>query len=371
MSEDKPKFGIIGAGNSATMQLIDVRKSGRLEVGAICDVDAKRLRRFAEENEMPKENCYNDLGKMLKRDDLDFVVVSTPPYLHRELGVQVAEAGHHVVVEKPITTTLGDADELIRACDHNQVELFVISQHRYDSDVLEAHRVIPSLGKIISGEMIMRWFRSQGYYDSGAWRGTWDKDGGGALFNQGIHGLDILLYLCGNLNELRAQAAVAAHENIEVEDYLHAMGCFASGASAVVHATTCEFGNDETEIRVLGKNGRIILRNYKFASGSGIYDANGKPIGDFETEKAAVADLGVVGSPLAHGGHEKQLYYIAQELRGTPVDGIRMNRGEDGRKALESAMGIYKSIQTGSTIRFPVDADYVPNKEGMQIRLSK
>jgi predicted dehydrogenase len=369
MTEDKPRFGIVGTGNSATMQVRDVRKQGRLEVGAVCDSDRKRLNQFAREWKIPKGDCYTDLSKMLGRDDLDFVVVSTPPYLHSKLGVQVAESRHHVVVEKPITTTLGDADELIRACDHNQVELFVISQHRYDNDVLEAHRVIPSLGKIISGEMIMRWFRSQAYYDSVDWRGTWDKDGGGALFNQGIHGLDILLNLCGNLNEVKAQAAIRAHENIEVEDYLHAQGLFASGAGAVIHATTCEFGNDETEIRVLGTNGRIVLRNYQFAPGSGIYGANGKLMGDFETEKAAV-DSGIVGDPLAHGGHEKQLYYIAQELQGTPVDGIRMNRGEDGRRALEAAMGIYKSIQTGSTVRFPVDAEYIPDKAGMQIRLS-
>ena len=121
----------------------------------------------------------------------------------------------------------------------------------------------------------MRWWRPQSYYDSGGWRGTWDKDGGGSLLNQGIHGLDILLYLCGNLKEVQAQARVKGHEGIEVEDYLHAMGRFASGAEAAIHATTCERGDDRTEIRVLGKKGRVVLVNYQLAPGTELWDGGG------------------------------------------------------------------------------------------------
>ncbi|MFA5992618.1 MAG: Gfo/Idh/MocA family oxidoreductase [Candidatus Pacearchaeota archaeon] len=376
---DRMEFGIVGAGISASMIARDTRTSKFVKLGAICDVEEDVVRNFAVTNGLDSSRCYTDLSKMLTRDDLDFVVVSVPPYLHKPTGIQIAKARKHVVVEKPITTTLEDADELIRVCEGEGVELFAVSQKRYEGDVLRAKSLMPKLGNVFYAEMRSRWFRPQSYFEGKDgrinWKGKWKLAGGGALLNQGIHGLDVLFYLCGELERVRARGKIANHRNIEVEDLISANGIIHNGPDVEIYASTCDLGRDHTEIHILGRNGKIVLDDYCFVPGSGIYSPTGNLVEPFISSKTASVegvDEGRVGNPLSHGGHEVQLEYIARELGGTPVSGISMVRGKDARDTLMSALAIYQSIEEkGRELWLPLqDHRYAPNPEVMSERLS-
>src|SRR5438067_4765102 len=233
-------FAIVGCGVIAPTHARAIGDIPNAELRAVVDVVPERARKLAAEF---GAEPYAELAAALARPDVDVVCVSVPSGLHAEVGVQVAQAGKHLIVEKPIEITLEAADRLIAACRQRGVKLAVISQHRFDPgmrrlrEALEAGR----FGRLLLGDAIIKWYRTQQYYDSGAWRGTWELDGGGALMNQGVHSVDLLTWFMGPVVEVRAQMATLAHERIAVEDVCVATLKFASGALGVIEATTAAF----------------------------------------------------------------------------------------------------------------------------------
>jgi predicted dehydrogenase len=175
---------------------------------------------------------YADYTEMLKRDDLDIVCVCTPSGAHLEPAVTAAEAGKHVIVEKPLEITLQRCDEIIQACDEAGVRLCAIFNSRFTEGAQLIKSTIDSgrFGKLTLGDAYIKWYRSQEYYDSGGWRGTWNLDGGGALMNQSIHAIDLLQYYMGPVQSVQAFTGTLAHERIEVEDVAVAALRFENGA---------------------------------------------------------------------------------------------------------------------------------------------
>jgi len=158
------------------------------------------------------------LDQLLARPDVDVVCVCVPSGLHAEVGTRAAKAGKHLVVEKPIDVTLAAADRLIEAAHAAGVALTVISQHRFDPGLIELKRLLGdgALGRLVLAEASTKWYRTQAYYDSAEWRGTWAMDGG-SLMNQGIHYVDLLRWCMGPVTEVTAVCATQAHQ-VEVED---------------------------------------------------------------------------------------------------------------------------------------------------------
>ena len=201
------------------------------------------------------------LDALLARDDIDVVSVCVPSGLHAEVGIQAAAAGKHLVVEKPIDVSLAAADRLIDAADAAGVAMTVISQHRFDPGLVELRGLIDDgvLGRLVLGEASTKWYRSQGYYDSGPWRGTWALDGG-SLMNQGIHYVDLLRWIMGPVTEVSAVCATQGHQ-IEVEDTALAVLRFSSGAVGTIVSSTAVFPGFAQRLEVSGTGGTVVVED--------------------------------------------------------------------------------------------------------------
>jgi predicted dehydrogenase len=209
-------FGIIGCGVIAPTHAAAVVALPNAHLVAVTDAVPGKGRSFAAERGVAWEA---DSGALLARPDIDVVSVCVPSGRHADIGVEVARAGKHLVMEKPLEITLEAADRLLDATASAGVLLTVISQHRFDPGPRRLRELVDQgrLGRLILGDAVIKWYRSQSYYDSGDWRGTWAVDGGGALMNQGVHYLDLLCWIMGEVEEVTALCATQAH-TIEVED---------------------------------------------------------------------------------------------------------------------------------------------------------
>ncbi|HJT77611.1 MAG TPA: Gfo/Idh/MocA family oxidoreductase, partial [Gemmataceae bacterium] len=202
-----------------------------------------------------------DLAPVLARPDVDIVIVTTPSGAHLGPAVAAAEAGKHVVVEKPLEITLERCDRIIEACDRHGVQLCTIFPSRFGdaNRTLKAAVEAGRFGRLTLGETTCKWWRPQSYYDEGGWKGTQALDGGGALMNQAIHNVDLLLWLMGPVTHITGFTATLAHERIEVEDTAVACLRFASGALGVIQATTSVHPGLPKTIAVHGDRGTVVV----------------------------------------------------------------------------------------------------------------
>ena len=251
-------FGIVGAGVIATVHAEAIATLPDAAVVAVTDVVPERARDLAA-----RCGCAAEpgLGALLARDDVDVVSVCVPSGLHAEVGVQAAAAGKHLVVEKPIDVTLAAADRLIGAARAAGVVMTVISQHRFDPGLIELRRLLDqgALGRLVLGEASTKWYRSQGYYDSAPWRGTWALDGG-SLMNQGIHYVDLLRWSMGPLAEVMAVCTTQTHQ-VEVEDATLAVLKFSSGAVGTIVASTAVFPGFAQRLEISGTRGTVVIED--------------------------------------------------------------------------------------------------------------
>jgi UDP-N-acetyl-2-amino-2-deoxyglucuronate dehydrogenase len=208
-------FGVVGAGVIGAFHAAAIALVPDARLVAVTDVDPGRAEAFAGRHGCVAEP---DLDGLVGRDDVDVVAVCVPSGLHAAVGVRAARAGKHLVVEKPIDVSLDAADRLIAAAAAARVTATVISQHRFDPGLIELRRLIDAgaLGRLLLGQASTKWWRSQEYYDSAGWRGTWAMDGG-ALMNQGIHYADLLRWCLGPVAEVSAVTVTQAHD-MEAED---------------------------------------------------------------------------------------------------------------------------------------------------------
>ena len=197
-------FGIIGCGMIANFHSKAIGDIRGAKVVACYDSFPQAAERLAA-----SVGCkaYHELDEMLADPKVDVVTIGTPSGAHMEPAVAAAKAGKHVIVEKPLEVTLTRCDKIIDACAKAGVKLSAIFPSRFHDSSIELKRAIDGgrFGKLTIGDAYVKWFRSQAYYDSGAWRGTWELDGGGALMNQAIHSVDLLTWLMGPVVEIRAR----------------------------------------------------------------------------------------------------------------------------------------------------------------------
>jgi len=303
---------------------------------AVTDVAAGAAAAFAAARGCAAEA---DLDALLTRADIDVVCVCVPSGLHAEVGTRAAKAGKHLVVEKPIDVTLAAADRLIEASRAAGVALTVISQHRFDPGLIELKHLLGegSLGRLVLGEASTKWYRTQAYYDSARWRGTWTMDGG-SLMNQGIHYVDLLRWCMGPVTEVTAVCTTQAHQ-IEVEDTALAIVRFASGAVGTIMSSTAAFPGFPQRLEVTGTEGTAVVEDGRIVTGPGAA-AGGAPPGA----------TGVAADPAAvevasHAAQIADLLAAIEEGREPAVG------GQEGRDALEIVCAVYESARTGRTVR--------------------
>lgn len=256
--------GVIGRTHAVALQEFP-------EVGIVALVDAipeaaESLADFIEANGRPRPAVHTSLGDAFAAADIDLVALATPSGLHIQQSLEVLAAGKHVVIEKPLDVDLSRAQEIEAAATEaarRGVVASVISQHRFDqASVAVADAVAKGrFGRLTSAIASVAWWRGQNYYDSGDWRGTWTMDGGGALMNQGVHTVDLLLWFMGRPVEIHAHTARLAHERIDVEDTAVATVTFENGGMAVLHATTAAYPGLTVRIQLMGSEGSAVVDN--------------------------------------------------------------------------------------------------------------
>jgi UDP-N-acetyl-2-amino-2-deoxyglucuronate dehydrogenase len=358
-SVEKLRFGIVGCGVIGPHHAKAIAGLESAELVAVADVVPDLAEELAEQH-----GCahYASLEEMLSGEDLDAVCVCTPSGMHAEGAIAALEAGKHVVIEKPVDVTLEAADRLIEVQRATGRRVAVVSQHRFDAAMHVVHQALArgEFGRLTSGSADVRWWRSQSYYDSGGWRGTWELDGGGVLINQAIHSIDLLQWLMGQVVEVTAYTGLIAHERIEVEDTAVAILKFANGTLGTIVATTAAYPGLTTRIAVHGDRGSAIIDDdeltYFHAATEGqegeAYGASGgenqaeeimQRYGDAESGPGAGADPGSLS--MAHRDQIKDFVEAVRDGR-EPLVSL-----EEGRNPLAIIQGIYESARTGGPVR--------------------
>ena len=336
------RFGLLGCGRIARRhsELLGGGHIDRASLVAVCDPVRPRADAIALRFGVP---ASYDIYDFLARKDIDAVAVLTPSGMHPAHVIACARAGKHVVVEKPMALRLGDADDMIRACDEAGVKLFIVKQNRFNVPVVRAREALEAgrFGRLILGTVRVRWRRDQAYYDQDAWRGTWAYDGG-VLTNQASHHIDMLEWFFGDVVSVHARA-ITALAKIETEDTAVATLKFRNGALGIIEATTATRPTDiEGSLSILGEKGTVEIagfamnqiRHWRFV--------------DELASDTDVVEKFSVNPPDVYGfGHQAYYQHVIDCLihqRSALVDGL------EGRKSLELISALYESIETGQEV---------------------
>ena len=347
-------FGIIGCGMIAQFHARAIQDIAGIRLVGCCSRNPESAEKFAAEWAITP---YATLSEMLANDKLDVVCICSPSGAHAEPAIAAANAGKHVVVEKPLEINLKRCDKIIRACEENGVALSVIFPSRFHSSSQLVKQAIESgkFGRLTLGDAFVKWYRTQEYYDSGKWRGTWDLDGGGALMNQAIHNVDLLTWLMGPVSEVNAKTATLAHERIEVEDVATASLRFKNGALGTIVATTAAWPGWLKKIEIHGSQGSATIEeeDIKVWQFSKMTARDRKIVSRYSslTETGGgAADPAAIG----HAAHTKQLRDVVKAIKTAGVPAID---GHEGRKSVEIIRAIYKSARTGKSVELPLKSD--------------
>jgi UDP-N-acetyl-2-amino-2-deoxyglucuronate dehydrogenase len=327
------QVGIVGGGNISATHARAAAAVDGCRVAAVFGRNHERAAAIAREYGVP---AYDDLNKLLAHRPMDVVAIGSPSGLHADQIVLAAEQGLHVLVEKPLDISIDRVDRALAAVRKAGVRLGVFFQDRLKPDLVRVKRLLDEgrLGRVLLVSAQVKWYRPPEYYATSRWRGTWTLDGGGALMNQGVHTVDVLLWLFGPVAALTAQAGTALH-GIEVEDSVVATLKFASGALATLEATTAAFPGFPRRIEITGTEGTIVIE------GDNLVAAHlRRPSPDVAVSApaaSAAASSPVVADASAH-----------QRIFEDFFDAIRNNRdpvcsGEEGRRSVALVEQIYNA----------------------------
>ena len=345
MSEKVVGFGVVGCGVVADYHIGGIGGAEGARLVAVSDLVEERARQAGEKHEVA---WYTDYQEMFASPEVDVVCICTPSGIRIPIATDAAAAGKHVIIEKPIDVNLENADRIIGAARDAGVHLMCIFQLRYGEAVQRARQAIQEgkLGKVALGDAYIKWYRSQEYYDSAAWRGTWKMEGGGALMTQGIHTVDLLQWIMGPVKRVSARMGALVHD-VEVEDTVVATLEYESGALGVIEATTASHPGMPAKLEFCGSRGTIVIEADHIAA----WDVEGEegPVdsgGGTDVAKAA-SDSKTFGTE----GHKAQIAEMVQLVNG---GGRPQIDGPEGRKALELILAIYQSAQTGQAVELPL-----------------
>jgi len=344
-SEKTFRIALAGCGRISRNHFDAIDKIDGLELCAVCDVDSERAAQAGAAWSVPH---FTSFEKMLKDAKADVITIATPSGLHADQGVEAAQAGKHVVMEKPMAISLTGADALVHACDKAGVQLFVVKQNRLNPPIQLLKRAIDRdrFGRIYLASCTVHWARPQEYYDQAPWRGTWEFDGG-AFMNQASHYVDLIQWLVGPVESVMAKTATLARR-IETEDSGVAILKFRNGALGSIEVTMLAYPrNLEGSITVLGEKGSVKIggtavnkvETWQFAE----YDDDDKLIEAADTNPPNVYGLG-------HQGYYRNVLAVLRGEAKPDTD------GRAGRKSLELILGIYESAKTGREVPLPLRA---------------
>ncbi|MFI5228470.1 MAG: Gfo/Idh/MocA family protein [Gemmatimonadales bacterium] len=339
------RVALVGCGRISKNHFEAIRKVDGLTLAAVCDSDAERAAKAGSEQGVPH---FRSLDEMLwaAGGTFDLVAVCTPSGMHAAQGSAAARAGKHVVTEKPMSISLAQADELVRACDEAGVQLFVVKQNRLNPPIQLLKRAVDKgrFGRIYLANVTVRWQRPNEYYAAEPWRGTWEFDGG-AIMNQASHYVDLMQWLVGPVESVMAKTASQARP-IEAEDSGVGLVKFRSGALGVIEVNVLTYPkNLEGSITILGDRGSVKI------GGTAVNRVETWLFADYDDDDKMV-EAASTNPPNVYGfGHEGYYRNVVAVLRGQAKP---ETDGRAGRKSLELILGMYESAKTGVEVPIPL-----------------
>ncbi len=359
LSSDKFRFALVGAGIIGTHHSKVISElDDQIDLVAVVN---RTLDKAEKITAVRGGKAFTSLTEAMAAADIDVVVICTPAGGRAEVAIEALEAGKHLIIEKPAEVSLTKIDDIIAAQQKAGTLVTVISQHRFDpaSEIAWAAIKNGELGRTTSGIASIDWWRDQSYYDSGGWRGTWRFDGGGALMNQGVHAVDLLVAMLGRPVEVFGCTATLAHERIETEDVAVGVVRFESGAFGVLHVTTAAFPGLSARLQVHGDKGSIVIEDDELSFIHVTPKSAARTVELSDSEDGAinqVAEYALPEETSATAGrdpaqlsdaHRYQYANFLAALRGT--EEIRVGLAEH-RQTLSVIVGAYESARTGRPV---------------------
>lgn len=365
------KIAILGCGKVAHLHAKAIHNISNAQLAGVWSRSSKSAEKFATEYQT---NSYTDISKLIKEQSIDLAIVCTPHPFHKAPTIEAAQAGAHILVEKPLGSTLEDCDVMISACIEHDVKLGVISQRRWYEPVLRVKQAIDEgkIGKPLFGTINMLGWRGQEYYDADEWRGTWQMEGGGVLVNQAPHQLDILLWLMGEVDEVYGIWKNLNHPYIEVEDTALAVIKFKNGGIGNVVVSNSTKPGIYGKVHVHGENGASVGVQ---TDGGAMFVA-----GMSNVLEPPVNDLWTIAgeeSVLEHWKQEDEqffnsidptVHYMEKQIEDF-MESIDKNcepmiSGVEGRKTVELFTAIYRSTRDNKPIKFPLQPEKAEDMDG-------
>lgn len=341
----KINIAVVGCGRVSRNHFEAIKKHSRdLRLCAVCDDNPETLARTSAEQGVAG---FSDLETMLAESDADLVAICAPSGLHSSMTIMCAQAGRHVMTEKPMATRWKDALDMVAACDAANRRLFVVKQNRRNKTLQLLKRAIDEkrFGRIYMAHLNVFWSRPQQYYDSARWRGTWEMDGG-AFMNQSSHYVDLLEWLIGPIADVQAMTGTLARD-IEVEDTGVMNVRWRNGALGSMAVTMLAYPqNLEGSIIILGEKGTARIGGVA-VNDIQIWQFADQRDYDVEINNASYATTSVYGF-----GHPLYYHNVIETLRGKAQP---ETDGREGLKSMEVLIAAYISARDGRTVSLPLE----------------
>jgi UDP-N-acetyl-2-amino-2-deoxyglucuronate dehydrogenase len=374
MEKHKFNVAILGCGKVAHLHAQAIQNLPNASLSAVWSRTRKAADDFAEQY---RTRSFQYISEMINQAKIDLVIVCTPHPFHREPAVEAAQAGAHILVEKPLASTLKDCDAIISACKNAGIKLGVVSQRRWYAPVIRVKKAIEEgkIGKPVFGTINMLGWRDKNYYDADAWRGTWKMEGGGVLVNQAPHQLDLLLWYMGQIDEVYGLWKNLNHPYIEVEDTAVAVVKFKNGGIGNIVVSNSQKPGIYGKVHIHGENGASV--GVQTDGGAmfvaGMSSVLEPPVNDLWTVPGEEKKLEqwVRKDTELFNSIDPTVFYMERQTEDF-LNALETNReplvtGEDGRRTVELFTAIYRSARDNRPVKFPLEPE---NRNDMDGRLT-
>jgi len=347
------KYALIGCGRIATNHIKAVLNNREdLEFVAVCDVLPEAMENLLAKHELQNDTSierFTDYKEMVsKHPDLDIVAIATESGIHAEIALFLIDNGINVIIEKPMAMSMADAEEIVRRSEEKGVKVSVCHQNRFNIAVQEMRQALEAgrFGKISHGSINVRWNRNKGYYDQAPWRGKWASDGG-CLFNQCIHGIDLLRWMMGDeVDEVYGVTKQQFHDYLEAEDIGMAVVKFKNGAVGTIEGTVNVYPkNLEETLYLFGETGTVKIGGTS-TNNIDVWNFADESEEDNKNKGLQEATSNVYGN--GHTSLYKDVIDAVRNDRKPYIDAVA------GRNAVEMILAIYKSAATGAPVKLPL-----------------
>lgn len=341
----KIRIAVLGCGRISNNHFASIEALAEdFELVAVCETANDRLEETVDKHAV---NGYSSLSEMLETEQLDVVSICTPSGLHPIQAKEIAKHNVHVISEKPMSTKWTDGVEMVKACDENNVRLFIVKQNRMNATLQALKKAVTEnrFGRIYMVNINVFWTRPQEYYDSAKWRGTWEMDGG-AFMNQASHYVDLIDWLIGPVEKVQAMMKTLSR-NIEVEDTGVMNIAWRNGALGSMNVTMLTYPkNFEGSITILGENGSVRV------GGVAVNEIQHWEFSDERPEDMLITDANYQPTSVYGFGHPEYYKNVVEALRG---EAEPLTDGREGLKSLEVLIAAYLSARDGHSCSLPLD----------------